>query len=116
MADKSMTDNMQFLEKLNNEIDNKLQFVDYAELKVNKHLEKSEQPETQHFAINKALLALEEELNSVTYAALLKLLVVELDAYLALPAATVTDDFRVEITQTIKQLNALVAEVEDAAF
>lgn len=116
MTDKNMTDNTQLLEKLNNEIDSKLQFVDYAELKVNKHLAKCEQPETQHFAINKALLALEEEQNSATYSALLKLLIVQLDAYLALSVATVADDFRAEIEDTIKQLNALVAEVEAAAL
>jgi hypothetical protein len=52
MTDKIMIDDTQLLEKLNNEIDSKLQFVDYAELKVNKHLAKSEQPETQHFAIS----------------------------------------------------------------
>jgi len=111
-----MTDNTQFLEKLNNDIDTKLQFVDYAELKVNKHLAKADQPETQHFAINIALLALEEEQNSATYSALLKLLVVQLEAYLALPATTVADDFRAEIKDTIAQLNALVAEVEAAAL
>jgi hypothetical protein len=116
MTDKNMTDNTQLLEKLNNEIDSKLQFVDYAELKVNKHLAKNEQPETQHFAINIALLALEEEQNSATYSALLKLLVVQLTAYLALPTATVADAFRAEIEETIKQLNELVAEVETAAL
>jgi len=111
-----MTDNTQFLEKLNNDIDTKLQFVDYAETKVNKHLAKSEQPETQHFAINKALLELEEEQNTTTYSALLKLLVVQLEAYLVLPTATVADDFRAEMNDTIAQLNALVAEVEAAAL
>jgi len=111
-----MTDNTQFLEKLNNDIDTKLQFVDYAELKVNKHLAKKDQPETQHFAINIALLALEEEQNTATYSALLKLLVVQLEAYLVLPAATVADDFRSEIKDTVAQLNALVAEVEAAAL
>jgi len=34
-----------------NDIDTKLQFVDYAETKVNKHLAKADQPERQHFAI-----------------------------------------------------------------
>jgi len=111
-----MTDNTQFLEKLNNDIDTKLQFVDYAETKVNKHLAKADQPETQHFAINKALLELEEEQNTATYSALLKLLVVQLEAYLVLPAATVADDFRAEMTDAIAQLNTLVAEVEAAAL
>lgn len=111
-----MTDNTQFLEKLNNDIDVKLQFVDYAELKVNKHLAKKDQPETQHFAINIALLALEEEQNTATYSALLKLLVVQLEIYLTLPATTVADDFRTELKDTIAQLNALVAEVVAAAL
>jgi len=81
-----------------------------------KHLTEADQPETQHFAINKALLELEEEQNTVTYSALLKLLVVQLEAYLVLPVASVADDFRAEMTDTIAQLNALVAEVEAAAL
>jgi len=59
---------------------------------------------------------LEEELNTATYSALLKLLVVQLEAYLALSAKTVADDFRAEIKDTIAQLNALVAEVEAAVL
>ena len=111
-----MTDNTQFLEKLNNDIDIKLQFVDYAELKVNKHLAKADQPETQHFAISAALLALEEAQNTATYSALLKLLVVQLETYLTLPVKTVADDFRSEMTDNIAQINALVADVEAAAL
>jgi len=110
-----MTDNVQFLEKLNNEIDLKLQFVDYAELKVNKHLAKKDQPETQHFAINIALLALEEAQTKATYTALLNLLVVQLDAYLVLPATTVADDFRAEINQAKTELNATIKQIAENA-
>ena len=109
-----MTDNIQFVERLNNDIDVLLQFVDYAELKVTKLVAKSAQPATQHFAINAALLALEEVQSTATYTGLLTLLVMQLDAYLALPAGTLADAFNAEISDTVKQLNALIAEVAAA--
>lgn len=108
-----MTDNAQFLELLNSQIDSKLQFVDYAESKINKQLEKKEQPETQHFAINKALLALEEEQTKATYTALLNLLVIQLDAYLALSQEKFAGVFRTEMTNTKNELVSLITQVAE---
>lgn len=110
-----MTEQVPFLDMLNNEIDANLQFVDYAETKVNKRLEKKDQPATQHFAINKALLALEEEQNKATYTALLNLLVVQLDAYLALSDEQVAAVFRAEIVAVKETLAALIKQVADSA-
>jgi hypothetical protein len=104
--------NGQLQERLDNEINDKLQFIDYAEAKILKHIGKNAKPASQHFAINAALLNLEETSDKNHYVVLFELLILQLNAYLELPESLVADAFREEIVATVKQLNDLVSEVE----
>ncbi len=108
--------NIQLHERLDSEINDKLQFIDYAEAKILKHIGRNAKPVSQHFAINAALLNLEETSDKNHYVVLFELLILQLNAFLELPENLVADAFRAEITAMVKQLNKLVAEVDVCAL